>query len=191
MGDRMWEGNALCNLGALHHAQGRLDESVAESEAALDCPARAIGHIRLECIVRCNLGLVCFSRRSWVAARMHHEAALTLARELKDRRSEGLFLGYLGQALARIGRFDEARASLAQGEVLLKEVADRFSLGLVMCHRAEVEHLAGEHDAAAHALQSARVIAGEVGGSVGSELAQALALVQRLVAPGASTAIEP
>jgi hypothetical protein len=123
--------------------------------------------------------------------RAHHETALSLARELSDRRSEGLFLGYLGQTLARQGAFDEARSSLAQGEVFLQEVADRFSLGLVMCHRAEVEHLAGEHDAAAQALQAARVIAGEVGGAGGSELAQALAVVQRLVAPAAAAASEP
>jgi predicted ATPase/class 3 adenylate cyclase len=188
--DQVWEGNAMCNLGALHHAQGRLDEALVECEAALGI-ARAIGHVRLECVVHCNLGLVFFAREAWAAARTHHETALSLARELSDRRSEGLFLGYLGQTLARQGAFDEARSSLAQGEVFLQEVADRFSLGLVMCHRAEVEHLAGEHDAAAQALQAARVIAGEVGGAGGSELAQALAVVQRLVAPAAAAASEP
>jgi tetratricopeptide (TPR) repeat protein len=157
----------------LHHAQGRLDESVAESEAALAL-ARAIGHIRLECIVRCNLGLVCFSRRSWPEAQAHHEAALTLARELNDRRSEGLFLGYLGQALARVGRFDQARSSVTQGEQLLRQVEDKFSLGLLMCHRAEVEHLAGAYDAASAALRLARKTAASLSAEGDSELTQAI-----------------
>jgi predicted ATPase/class 3 adenylate cyclase/Tfp pilus assembly protein PilF len=188
--DRVWEGNALCNLGALHHAGGRLDEALAECEAALSI-ARAIGHVRLECVVHCNLGLVFFARQAWPAARIRHETALSLARELGDRRSEGLFLGYLGQTLARQGAFEEARSSLDQGEAILQEVADRFSLGLIFCHRAEVEHLAGEYDAAALTLQAAQAIADEVAGAGGSELAQALAGVQRLMAPEAAAANEP
>jgi len=142
-------------------------------------------------VVHCNLGLVFFARQAWPAARTRHETALSLARELGDRRSEGLFLGYLGQTLARQGAFEEARSSLDQGEAILQEVADRFSLGLIFCHRAEVEHLAGEHDAAALTLQAAQAIADEVAGAGGSELAQALAGVQRLMAPEAAAANEP
>ena len=168
------EGNALCNLGALHHAQGHLHEALAELEAALEV-TRAMGHIRLECVVQCNLGMVRFG----VAAleRRHMRTTMQrcrIARELNDRRSEGLFLGYLGQLQAHLGLFEQARANLGAGERLLLQVADQFSLGLLLCHRVEVEQLAGDFDAARAAWSEARRIEAEVDSGTESELGVAL-----------------
>jgi predicted ATPase len=184
LGHRGWEGNALCNLGALHLNQGLLHEALAELEAAL-LLARSTGHIRLECTVRCNLGLVRFGLHALIEAQEHYDSALTLARALLDRRCEGLFLGYRAQLLGYRKHFEEARLNLAQGEMLLRQVDDRFSLSLLYCHRAEVEYLAGSPQAARAAYDLARKAEAGLGSGEASELGVALRKVATLLnAPG-------
>lgn len=180
LGNHMWEGNALCNLGAVHLCQGRLPQALSDSEAAL-AVACSIGHVRLECIARCNLGLVHFGLKDLEAAQLQYVAALSLARSLNDRRSEGLFLGYLGQLQAHQERFAQARDSLALGEALLQQVADRFSLCLLLCHRVEVEHLAGAAEAARAAYAAALRVEHELGLGADSELGQAIRRAGKLL----------
>ena len=61
-------------------------------------------------------------------------------------------------------------------------VSDRMSLGILLCSRAETEHLAGVPNAARAALEVADVIATEVGAGPDSELGLALARVRNLLA---------
>jgi predicted ATPase/class 3 adenylate cyclase/Tfp pilus assembly protein PilF len=184
IGSRLLEGNTLCNLGLLLQVQGRYADALDRLEAALEV-AREMGHARLECIVLCNLGMVHESLGRFDEARDHFEASLVAARGLGDRRSEGQFLGYLGQLHARLGRFAEARHCLTSGEALLKAVSDRMSLGILLCSRAEMEHLSGSADAARAALADAAAIAASVGVGPTSELGLALARVRDLLAPSA------
>ena len=114
-------------------------------------------------------------------ARHHFEAALVVARDLGDRRSEGQFLSYLGPLNARQGNFVEARHCLDSGEALLRAVSDRTSLGILLCGRVETEHLAARPDAASAALAAADVIAAEVCAGPDSELGLALARVRNLL----------
>src|SRR5207245_3178217 len=96
-------------------------------------------------------------------ARTRYEAALAVARELGDRRSEGQVLGYLGPLHARQARFDEARACLDTGEALLRAMSDRLSLGVLLCCRAEAAHLSGDPGAATDALAEAASLATQIG----------------------------
>lgn len=143
LGDRQWEANARCNLGLLHYTQGRMAEAQQELRASLEA-ARGMGHARLLSIVQCNLGLVLEACDAADEARHYHEAAVGVARELGDRRSEGQFLGYLGALHARQSRFALARDCLVAGEALLRATSDRVSLGILLCARAETEHLEGD-----------------------------------------------
>ena len=179
-GDKRWEGNTLCNLGLLHYEQGRMDDALEQLDAALDV-ARAIGHTRLECIVLCNLGLVHEAQGRHDDARAGYEAALAVARALADRRSEGQVLGYLGRLHARQGRLIEARRSLDASEVLLREVSDRVSLGILLCSRAEAEHLGDAHAAARTALAEARTLATQARAGPESELGVCLARANALL----------
>ena len=178
--NRQLEGNVRCNLGLLHQVQGRFAEALEQLEAAL-AVARDLGHARLECIVLCNLGMVYDGLARFDEARDHFEAALAVARELGDRRSEGQFLSYLALLHARQANFDEARRCLDSSETLLRAVSDRTSLGILLCSRAETEHLAACPDAAKDALAAADVIAAEVEAGPDSELGLALARVRGLV----------
>jgi hypothetical protein len=140
-----------------------------------------MGHARLECIVLGNLGIVFGSLGRPGDALVHYEAALAVARRIGERRYEGQFLNYLGLLHARERRWDEARLSLHAGEALLREVSDKVSLGVLLCSRAEAEHLAGAPAAARVALREARMLVAETGSGPESELGLSLARVEALL----------
>ena len=173
VGDRRWEGNARCNLGLLHHEQGRGGAARAEFEAALVI-AREVGEVRLEGTVLCNLGIVLEAQGELSDARVHCARAVAVAQEIGDRRSEGQFRGYLGLLEARLGHVEASRACLAIGEALLLGASDQLSLGLLLCSRAEAEHLCGDAAAAHQCWQRADALRSEFGMDSASELGQAL-----------------
>ncbi len=180
VGNRRLEGITLCNLGLQHQVQGRFLEAVDRLEEAL-AVARDMGNGLLECIALCNLGMACDSLGRFDEAGHYFEAALTIARALGDRRREGQFLTYVGLLHAHQARFDDARRCLDASDSLLRAVSDRMSLGILLCARAETEHLAGAADAAINALGAADVIASEVRAGPDSELGLALARVRDLL----------
>ncbi len=174
VGDRRWEGNTRCNLGLLHHEQGRPADARAQFEAALGM-ARDIGHPRLESTVLCNLGLAVEAQGDLATAHRNQLAAVELAHELGDPHSEGVFRTHLGAVLARLGQIAAALQCLQQGAELLAGVQDRMALGLLQCKLAEVEHLAGNSEAAAAALSLAALTVSELGLEADSEVGRALA----------------
>jgi len=180
IGNRQLEGNIRCNLGQLYQVQGNFAEAFEQLEAALPV-SRDLGHARLECIVLCNLGMVYDGLARFDEARDHFEAALVIARESGDRHREGQFLSYLGLLHARQARFDEARLCLDSSEALLRAVSDPTSLGILLCSRAETEHLARAPNDARAALAAAHVIAVEVDAGPHSELGVALTRVRGLL----------
>jgi predicted ATPase/class 3 adenylate cyclase/uncharacterized protein HemY len=179
-GDRRIEGNVLCNLGLLHHIEGRLAEAREHLEMAL-VVAREMGSVAQQCDVLCNLGMAHDALAEFDEAESRFNAALTIARELRRPRSEGQILGYLGLSDAHRGNFGEARERLDAGEALLRAVSDRVSLGLLLCSRGEVEHLADAPEAAEAALAAAEEIAAEVSAAPDSELSLALARLRHLL----------
>ncbi|HEY2187857.1 MAG TPA: tetratricopeptide repeat protein, partial [Caldimonas sp.] len=174
--------NTLCNLGLLHLVQGRLDEAIAASNAALVL-ARELGHVRVESIVLCNLGIVLERLGRSDDAQAKFEAALRIVRAKGDQRMEGQFLGYLGLLHARQGRFTDAWHCLRSGEAFLRAASDSLGLGVLLCGRAEAHFIAGESGAAATALGEAAALAADVGTGQASELGLALARVRALVEP--------
>lgn len=177
------EGNTLCNLGLLHQVQGRSGEALDQLEAGLTV-ARDMGNAHLECVVLCNLGMTYDGLARFDEARDHFEAALAIARAMGDRRREGQFLSYLGLLHGRQANFDEARRCLDSSEALLRAVSDRLSLGILLCGRAETEHLAKVPDDANAALAEANAIAAEVRAGPNSELGLALTRVRNLLCHG-------
>ena len=177
-GDRMIEGNTLCNLGLLNYLDGRLEDAREHLDMGL-VVAREIGNVEAEGIVLCNLGMVDDALAQLDHAQSHYDAALAIAREFELPRLEGQVLGYAGVLSARRGAFDEARSRLDTGEALLRAVSDRASLGILLCNRCEAEDLAGTSSAASAALVAAEEIAAEVTAGADSELGFALARLRR------------
>ena len=129
----------------------------------------------------CNLGMVHDSLSRWEEAQECFEASLTLASDLGYRRIEGQVLGYLGLLFAHQARFDEAHRCLDSGEAALHAVSDEMSLGILLCSRAEAEHLAGDASAATAALDEAKATAVAVKAGADSELGLVLKRVRDLL----------
>ena len=180
LGHRQLEGNTLCNLGMLHYVQGGAQDARSACEAALQV-ARDLGHARLECIVLCNLGLVHGATGALAEAQTAYGEALAAARHIGDLRTEGQVLGYLALIHARQRAPDAARQCLDRGQALLVQVADRLSLGVLLCGRAESEWLAGDAASARAAQNEAAAIAAQSGAGPDSELGIALARVDRMM----------
>ena len=180
-GDRRWEANTRCNLGLLHHEQGRSPDARKEFELSL-AMARAMGHARLECTVLCNLGIVIEAQGAQSAARARYEEAVTLAIELDDRRSEGQFRGYLGLLLVRLGKTTEGLHCLDVGETLLVEASDQLSLGLLLCSKAEAQHISGRPNESTVTAHRAAEIAASLDVTPNSELGRGVTALGELVA---------
>ncbi len=180
IGHRVLEGRLYCNLGLARLLRGEYRESIDMSDVALEI-ARELGHTVMESVVRCNLGIALERMESADEARVQYESAVAIAHAIGERRYEGQFLGYLGGLHARQGRPDEARRCLDAGEALLRDVADLLGLGVLLCGRAEADHLVGKRDAALVALGAARAVAAETGAGAASEMGQALRRAERLV----------
>jgi tetratricopeptide (TPR) repeat protein len=133
----------------------------------------------------CNLGIVHEALNAPDEARRQYDAACAVARELGDRRSEGQFLNYLGALNAREGRFSEATTCLDAAERLLEEVADRLSIGVLLCNRAEVSRLSGDSALALAILQQAEALARELCAEPDSELGRSIARVKQTLAASA------
>ena len=176
------EGNSLCNLGMLYQLLGRPADAKPRLAAALSA-ARSLGHAQLECNVLCNLGIVFESLAVPEQAQSHYEAASAMARTLGDPGSEGQFLGYLGLLHARQARYEDGRRCLDAGQSLLIAVSEQIGLAVLLCSRAEAEHLAGDRATALAALAAADAISTEVGAGPASEIGISLARVRALVWP--------
>jgi predicted ATPase/class 3 adenylate cyclase len=184
VGDRHFEGNTQCNLGLLLLQLDLPEQALPHLEAALDV-ARSLGHVRLIGEVLCNLGLLNEQQGRPAAALELHASAVEAAQRHGDRRTEGQYRIYLGRLLARVGRLDEARSCLQSGESLLP-AADALTVGLLLCARAEMEHLSGNSDVAAHLVRQAREHGARLHADPASELGRELMRLEARVAVSAT-----
>jgi tetratricopeptide (TPR) repeat protein len=166
LGDRQWEGNALCNIGMLHQLQEKMNEARSCLNESLVI-TRELGHRRLECIVLCNLGIVLERLDATDEAQKHFEIAISLSRELADLRTEGQILSYQGALYVRQKNYIKSMTVLKSAEELLDSVSDKISLAVSYCSRAECEFFTGDPAAAQAALVKARDIAEAVGAKGG------------------------
>ena len=51
----------------------------------------------------------------------HYEQAIVIARQIGDRRNEGIHLGNLGDALSKIGKWEDAEQHLSSAAAICKE----------------------------------------------------------------------
>jgi hypothetical protein len=142
--------------------------------------ARGAGNARLECTVACNLGILLPEEGRLPEAECLLAEAVAAAARAAERRAEGQFLAYLAVALARQGRLTDAREAVDRGDRALTALADRLSLALLGCDRAEVEWLAGDSTAARRANGMATVAADELACDEDSELRRRLMRVAAL-----------
>jgi tetratricopeptide (TPR) repeat protein len=173
IGDRRFEGNMRSNLGLLHQLQGRSEEALTELQIALNI-AQGTGLTRLSANVCSNLGLVHERLQQTALALERHTEAMRLADGLKDEQLAGHSRIYAGRLLSRLGRLQEARATLHTAAELLAQSPDVSVLGLLACANAEVWAGFNDREASLQALHVAEQHARTSAVAPNSELAQEL-----------------
>lgn len=172
-------GNVLGNLGELYAFQGRLDDAMSHFEQALVLH-RQTGLRRFEGMVFGQMGALHMHMGKDDEAWTFLEDALLVHREVGDPRMEGHVLGKQALLLAKRGEVERAADAVAEGERLLREVNDPNVLAILLCDRAEMEHVLGE--SSVDSLQAAREIAARIGVGSESELGLAVSRIEALLA---------
>jgi tetratricopeptide (TPR) repeat protein len=176
LGNRRSEAISLNNAALYVHG---------EAPSALPVLQRALTLIKsvddptFTAIILGNLGNVFLEMADLDAARDHLEEAIAFARRVGSTEIAGAFWGSLAVLEARLGDFDVARSHLDVAERALRSAKNREELARVLCKRVEVEHLAGEADAAREALAAA----GDAAQEAGMLAERALAKANELLAP--------
>ena len=173
VGNRPVEGLVLANIGVTFRNQGRMHEAREHLEAALTIH-REVGNRRDEGFVLGNLGLLHLEQERWLDARQHLDAALAAHRAVGNRRHEAEVLGSLADLQVRQGHAVEALAFLAQGEGILRQVADPMELCKLLCIRGHAQLQRGDIEAARDALNEAESLAATTGAGPNSAVRRAI-----------------
>ena len=147
-------GGALSNLGNLAQFRGDLAEARRLLNDAIDCYAGA-GSERNRAIVTSNLGIVEFRDGDLEAADGVFRGALSLAREIHERREEAAALRWLARVQLDLGAVVDARALLEASIPPTSEVGDRHGIADLLEIAAAVTATDGSPRDAAELLGAA------------------------------------
>ena len=173
IGGRRSEGILLNNLALLHREEGRLEDACTLMELALTLQ-RELGNVREQAVLLGNLGDLAIESGELDDAERKLKEAVALARDLEYQVAVGAFLGSLGTVAARRGDLKSARHHLDAGEGMLRSVGDLLELAKLLCRKAVFALAQGQQAAAREAVDEARQLAGKLGVSGESDLAQRL-----------------
>jgi tetratricopeptide (TPR) repeat protein len=165
VGNRPYEGIVHSHLGLITGSQELFAEADAHLQQAL-LVHREVGNRRAEANELTNLGELRFGQGQLAEARRYLEQAAVLHRQVGHRRIESVTWGCLGLLAALEGEAAQAEHHLQTAEALLAADADPLTRCTLLCYRAEVAHLSGDHTTAE------------------AQLAEAEALVTQLPTPG-------
>jgi adenylate cyclase len=138
VGDRGGEVATLSNLGYTLAREGNYRQAQDYYQQAL-AGLQEVGSRPGEAITLCNLGLGALAQDDGTGAQDRYGQALAIAREIGERWIEGYALTGLGQALALLGRLDEAVTTCRQAVALR---ADLGQTDLLMESRAALARVA-------------------------------------------------
>ncbi len=178
VGNQRVESILMGNLALILQLQGKVDEArqMYEDTVRLDDSRgrTVIGYIAMG-----NLGDLLLGEGKLEES---VERLTTSIANIESKRPSfaAAFQGSLAWAKAQLGEFDAARELLDTGESQLRGVWV-VELGRLLCRRAQVEHAAGCPEKAEAALNEAKTIAEQVGGSSDSDLGQMITEAESLM----------
>lgn len=155
VGNRRYEGIALNNLGRLSAHRNEYDAARACFEEALAIQ-RELGAREFEARSLDVLGDLAFSQARMEEAIAHYRAALAISREIQNVRAQGILLGRLARAELALGRRNQARDTLSEGETILRAADQPQELAQLLVTRAELALQEHDADAARRARDDAR-----------------------------------
>ncbi|MCP4869820.1 MAG: protein kinase [Proteobacteria bacterium] len=161
-GDARVEGDILMGLAIARRVQGRMVDSRALFEQALDVARRA-GDRRTAGRVRGNLAVLYKNLGQPAEARTLYGQALAIHREVGNRRSEGIHLGELALLCVELGQPNEALQLYEESLAIHREVGNRRVEGQVLGNMANLHQSLKRYGEGYRLLQEALAIHREVG----------------------------
>jgi eukaryotic-like serine/threonine-protein kinase len=139
----------LQNLGETSGKMGQYDQAVEQYLRALDL-RRSNGDKRGAAIASSSLGLLFGYQGRYGAALSAEEDALKTFRESQERSSWlPEILGYYGNALAQVGRSDDAQKSLEEAMNVAREVKTPAPIAQIQGYQGDNAFYRGDYKAAA------------------------------------------
>ena len=155
--------DTLHNLAGISTRMGQNDRAVAQFLRALDL-RRSTGDKRWAAIESSSLGTVFGDQGRYGAALSAEEDALKTFRELQDRTVWlPSILGLYGNALAQVGRSDEAQKSLEEAMNVARELKDQATVAETQTYQGDNAFYRGDYQAAANLYDEALKAASHAG----------------------------
>ncbi len=149
-------------LAKIHLRLGDYAAVASAVELGLDCaPANDV--VRVELL--CSQGMAASYRGDQAEARISHDAALALARELGEKREEANVLAYIAIVCQRSGDMASARDMFAQCLEIARSLGDVGSMAMFSLNLGVLQFYIGEPAAAAEHYASAVALARRAGHS--------------------------
>jgi predicted ATPase/class 3 adenylate cyclase len=151
----------LVKQSALMHT-GQTGEAMRQGRDALEF-AKQIHDRRGESVALTVSGLVAVESEGPARARLYHEQALLISREVKDRYLEAKILNNLANAVASLGDFPAAQDYYSQSFSIFQEHGDLSSKGMIWSNLGWLAGMLGDYSAAKGYHEQGLVISRKVG----------------------------
>jgi tetratricopeptide (TPR) repeat protein len=180
IGDKRREGIHLGNLGNVYRAQGENERAVDLFTQAAAI-AQEIGDKRSEGIGLGNLGDTLTGLGRFKEAEDALKKAISIGDETYPLAAD-VFRGSLALLLAQHDQIEEALLLLGQGETSIESQPEEYAK--VLGKKAQVQHLAGDVEAARLTLDRVRALADTLNFSDESEVAQSIQNLTMVIGDG-------
>ncbi|MFF9727453.1 AfsR/SARP family transcriptional regulator [Streptomyces gardneri] len=176
VGDRHWEGIALCGLGRVLRLTGRFSDSIGTLRDALACFA-GTGDMKGQAAVLIELGHAQQLTGDYAQAASSLERSLDLSREREDV-SHANALTILGDVLRSTGRYTESVARHREAVALFERLDVPLGVANALTDLGDVLRLLGAYEEAASTIARALRLCRDIGGRL--SVAQALTFLARV-----------
>ena len=179
VGDALWEGRVLGNMGIVSAKQGHYQEARTWFQASLDT-LEDLGDVRGTANAMLNLSVVCGFQGEGERAERLGQEALALYRRIGDVGMTAATLENIAGWMARRGEADEAWRLHDEALQMKRQLGDRASVANSLGKLATLAHARGEHGEAVRLADESMRLMREVHGIIG--LADTLLLFALLAA---------
>jgi DNA-binding SARP family transcriptional activator len=162
LSDPAWEARGLRGLARAEGRLGRLDNSRAGLDRALELFA-GLGDVTGQAHTHRSLGWVCEQQDDLPGALRHNERALELFRLSGDRPAQASVLNSVGWYHALLGRYRQALSHCFEALTLLQDLGDRYGQASTWDSIAYAEHGLGRHPHALLGYHNALTLYRELG----------------------------
>lgn len=169
LGERVGQAETENNLGNVYKWAGRTEEALTAYERALGIWEETGSKDRVT--AKLNIGDVYLANDDAEVALASFERALAVAREKGFRNAEASCLLKAGEALASLGRFDDARVRMEEALTIQRKLGNRRAQAAVLSSLGTLRLKTSDLPAAKRDLEEALRLVVEVDDPVGQALA--------------------